>query len=72
MRGARLKAGLTQENVAAEGAIDWRRWQRIEEGTANVTVRTLVRVAAALGVDFWQLLSAPPKPVEKPEATRKK
>lgn len=70
VRSARLRARLTQENAAAEAKIDWRRWQRIEEGTANVTVKTLVRVAAALGIDFWQLISEPPATEEKPKATR--
>ena len=72
VRTARLKAGMTQENAAAEAEIDWRRWQRIEEGKANVTVKTLVRVAAALGIDFWQLLLLPPSTGERARPARKK
>jgi len=37
--------------------IDWRRWQRLENGTVNPTVRTLLRVSTALGTTFWKLLT---------------
>ncbi len=36
--------------------MDPRRWQRMEQGTTNPTVKTLARVAGALGVSFWDLL----------------
>jgi len=58
VRRARLAAGLTQEAAAARAGIDYKRWQRLEEGTVNATVRTLVRVSSALGVTFWGLLGA--------------
>lgn len=59
VRDARQRAGLTQEEAAHTADIDWRRWQRIEEGSVNVTVKTLVRVAAALKTDFWAMMVAP-------------
>jgi transcriptional regulator with XRE-family HTH domain len=65
VRAARMQAGLTQEDAAATAGIDWRRWQRIENGAVNPTVRTLARVATAIGSTFWALL-APPTPVEEP------
>ena len=56
---ARCDAGLTQEAAASLAGIDWRRWQRLERGTVNPTVSTLLRVAQALGLDFWQLVVRP-------------
>jgi len=52
LRAARRASGLSQEDAAAESGVDYKRWQRIEAGTVNVTVRTLVRVAAAVGTTF--------------------
>ena len=52
---ARRTAKLTQEDAAHLARIDYKRWQRLEAGDVNATVRTLVRVADALGVEFWAL-----------------
>lgn len=60
VRGARVAAGLTQEAAAEAAEIDPRRWQRIEEGSVNVTVKTLVRVALAVRTDFWALVGDNP------------
>lgn len=54
---ARAEAGLTQEAAAAAAGIDYKRWQRLERGEVNTTVRTLTRVAGALGVTFWDLVA---------------
>lgn len=56
VRAAREAARLTQEEAAAAASIDYKRWQRLEQGTVNATVRTLVRVADALGASFWDLV----------------
>jgi len=58
VRAARIAAKLTQEDAAHRARIDSKRWQRLEHGDVNPTVRTLVRVAAALDTDFWSLLAA--------------
>jgi len=58
VRAARLRAGMTQEAAAGEAGIDYKRWQRIETGEVNCTIRSLVRIAAALDTTFWRLLSA--------------
>jgi ribosome-binding protein aMBF1 (putative translation factor) len=47
---ARSDAGLTQEQLAARTGIDYKRLQRIESGTVNVTIRTLCRIASSLDV----------------------
>lgn len=60
IRDARVAAGLTQEAAAAAAGIDAKRWQRLEQGSVNATVRTLGRVAEALGMTFWALVGAAP------------
>lgn len=57
VRDARIQAKMTQEDAAAAANIDWRRWQRLEEGAVNATLRTLVRVADAVDTDFWSLVT---------------
>lgn len=61
IRDARVAAGLTQEDVAGTAGIDYKRFQRIEGGTVNLTVRTIMRIASALKMDFWSLLAPPPR-----------
>jgi DNA-binding XRE family transcriptional regulator len=57
VRAARVASGLTQEAAAALADIDYKRWQRIEQGAVNPTLRTLLRVAEVLEVDAWRLLA---------------
>jgi transcriptional regulator with XRE-family HTH domain len=59
IRAARRAAGLSQEDAAHQAGIGSKRWQQLEYGHVNVTVRTLVRVAGACKTDFWRLLAAP-------------
>ncbi|MGC3999592.1 MAG: helix-turn-helix transcriptional regulator [Anaeromyxobacter sp.] len=59
IRAARVRADLTQEAVAASSGIDYKRYQRLEQGAVNPTIRTLLRVSAAIGVDLWELLGGP-------------
>lgn len=59
--GAALKArreslSLTQEEVADRLGIVPRHYQKIESGTVNVTVKTLVRLSVALGTSPRKLL----------------
>ena len=56
IRDARVQAGLTQEKAAAEAGIGYKRYQRIEGGGVNLTLRTLHRVAKALGTDLSALV----------------
>jgi len=57
IQARRLEIGLTQDAAAHRAEIDYKRWQRLEQGTVNATVRTLVRVAQALEVSLWVLLA---------------
>lgn len=61
VRAARVEAGLTQEEAASRSKIDYKRWQRIESGDVNMTVRTLVRVASVLDTSFWNLVGGDEK-----------
>lgn len=55
LRAARELRGLTQEEAAHAAGIDYKRWQRLERGAVNPTVKTLARAADALGLSFWDL-----------------
>lgn len=57
IQAARARADLSQAEVARASGIDFRRYQRLEQGRVNPTIRTLLRVANALEVDIWALLS---------------
>jgi transcriptional regulator with XRE-family HTH domain len=72
IQAARVQAGVTQEDAASAAKIDWRRWPRLENGAVNPTVRTLSRVAKALGLDFWALLGVPAAAVQASGATVRK
>lgn len=53
----RKEKGLTQEQAAvAAKDISWRYWQYIESGERNFSLKTLTRIAKALGVDPKELL----------------
>jgi transcriptional regulator with XRE-family HTH domain len=53
-----MAVDLTQEEAADRARIDYKRWQRLEQGAVNPTARTLLRVAEALQTDFFELLTA--------------
>jgi transcriptional regulator with XRE-family HTH domain len=59
IRRARRHAALSQEGVASRAGIDYKRYQRLEAGRQNPTIRTLHRIAEAIGVDFWVMLEKP-------------
>ena len=56
----RSALGLTQEEAADRAGIDYKRWQRLESGAVNATLRTLLRVADALGTNVWAMLEGKP------------
>jgi transcriptional regulator with XRE-family HTH domain len=58
IRAARNLVGRTQEDTAAKAGIDYKRYQNVELGLVNVTMKTLVRIAVALDTTFWILVSA--------------
>jgi transcriptional regulator with XRE-family HTH domain len=50
VRRFRTAQTLTTEAAAERGDLDRREWQRVEAGEANATLRTITRLARALGV----------------------
>ncbi len=58
LREWRLRRGLTQEQLAERAGLSYKFIGEIERGTGNPTVDTLGRLAAALDVDFPELLGA--------------
>lgn len=55
IRRHRSRLGLTQEEAAHEMGLVTRHLQKLEAGEVNVTLRTLVRISVALGVDLKDL-----------------
>ena len=63
IRAPRLHAGLTQAKLAERSEVAFETISRIERGTMNTTIRTLVAIAGALGVAPGDLLAgASPRP----------
>lgn len=60
MAELRVNAGLTQEKFAERVArVSLKYLQRIEAGRANMTVLTLAKFAARLGVEVRELFEPP-------------
>ncbi len=55
LRALRFARGLTQWAMGERG-LSYKYYQRLESGRANMTIRTLERVARALGVPFEELV----------------
>lgn len=56
IRAVRERQGLTQERVFLAVPMNRSHYQEIEAGRANPTLRTLVRIAAAIGVPLVELV----------------
>lgn len=56
LKKARKQHEMTQATLASVACIDLSYVQRVERGRQNLTIRTLARIAAALGVDVQSLL----------------
>lgn len=57
VRRLRAERQLSAINASDRVEMHWRLWQKVEAGDANLTLKTLVRVAEALGVDPRDLLA---------------
>lgn len=55
----REKAGLTQAEIAEALKTTVSNYQRIEHGLQNLTIRTMVRIAGAVGAPVARLFEAP-------------
>ena len=57
LRRARLARGLSQTQLAEAHGVSYQQVQKYERGTNRVSVSTLFRLAAALGVSPAQLVA---------------
>jgi transcriptional regulator with XRE-family HTH domain len=55
LRRERTRRKWTQEKAAELAGLNPRHYQKLEEGSVNVTLRTLERLTRAFGVDITQL-----------------
>ncbi len=68
----RRKRGLTQEQTAAELGMEVTNYARIEQGRANVTVKTLLRLAECFDVALIELFRTPKARTVRPGRPRKR
>lgn len=54
-----MAARLTQEETAERMGSNYKYVQEIERGIANLRVSTLERLAKALRLSFWELMTPP-------------
>ena len=62
VRALRQAKGWTLEEAAEKGDLDLKHWQKIEAGTINVTLVTLVRIAEGLVEPLGSLFGTPVAP----------
>jgi transcriptional regulator with XRE-family HTH domain len=65
VRALRQAKGWTLEEAAEKGDLDLKHWQKIEAGTINVTLVTLVRIAEGLGETLGSLFGTPVAPTKR-------
>lgn len=58
VRSSRLRAGLTQEELAGDARIDVTYLRGIEAGRRNPSLRVIGRLATALGTDPAHIVAA--------------
>ena len=59
IRQIRLSLGLTQENLAEKADMDFTSIGAAERGVRNLSLKSLARVADALGIPIEELVSLP-------------
>jgi transcriptional regulator with XRE-family HTH domain len=57
MRRLRRAKSWTQMYAAVRAGIHWRHWQKIEGAEVNITIITLVKIAAALETTIAELFT---------------
>jgi transcriptional regulator with XRE-family HTH domain len=62
LRAMRELAGLSQEALAAKAGIHRTYLGGVERGERNISLRNIVRLAAALGVQAGELFAEPEAP----------
>lgn len=67
IRFLRKAKGLSQRNLGLESLIEKSTIQRIERGLMNCTVKTLLKIANALDVEYAELFNFPIDSASKEE-----
>jgi transcriptional regulator with XRE-family HTH domain len=68
----RQRAGKTQAEVAEVVETTVSNYQRIEHGLQNLTLRTMAKIANAIGVSVAEFFVAPPAPQTRKRGRPKK
>ena len=58
IKALRLNKGLKQEDVESRG-LSYKYFQKVESGRANVTLKTLEKIASALDIDSTEIFEFP-------------
>ena len=67
VKAAREAAGLTQEDAAHAAGLDVAQYRKVENGQTNASIRTVARVASALGLkDVAPLFKGVPATADTP------
>lgn len=72
LRWARAEESLTQEKLAEKLGMSQQQLARLESGESNPTVKTITRVAEALGRRFVMSLEKPAMPSRRKKSVRPK
>ncbi|MBI2218725.1 MAG: helix-turn-helix transcriptional regulator [Candidatus Rokubacteria bacterium] len=71
LRALRVERDLTQWAMGERG-VSYKYYQRIESGRVNATIRTLARVARALGVSLSEIFQLPGDQARRPARRRRR
>jgi len=55
IRGYRKRIGWTQEKLAIRAGVNSEHISRMENGTENITIETIQKLAGSLGIDTYKL-----------------
>jgi transcriptional regulator with XRE-family HTH domain len=55
IRGYRKRIGWTQEKLAVRSGLNSEHISRMENGSENITIETIQKLAASLGVETYRL-----------------
>ncbi len=72
LRDLREAHGLTQEALAEKAGMSYKHYQAIEGGRKDLRLTTLDRLAAAFGIELWELIAPAMPTVAQPKEKRRR